>query len=231
MISLDDAVVARLETHGERFEILIDPYAPEKLKDDPNLNIIEFLAAEEIFRDAHKGDRATTESLKTVFGTEELAEVVRQIIQRGEIQLTHEQRKSMQENKRKQIIAIIVRNSINPQTRTPHPPLRIENAMNEAKVNIDPFKPVDVQVQDVLKALQPILPIRFEKSVIAVKVSGENYGRIYGDIKAYGKITREEWQRDGTWIGLVEIPAGLQGEFFDRLNTKTHGDIETKIIK
>ena len=27
MISLDDAVTARLETHGERFEVLVDPDA------------------------------------------------------------------------------------------------------------------------------------------------------------------------------------------------------------
>ena len=135
------------------------------------------------------------------------------------------------ENKRKQIVASIVRNAINPQTGTPHPAQRIELAMEEAKVHIDPFKPVDIQVQGVLDKLRPIIPIRFEKLKIAVKLSAENYGRSYGDITGFGKILKDEWLTDGSWVGLVEIPAGLQSEFYDKLNKKTKGDVETKIVK
>jgi ribosome maturation protein SDO1 len=137
----------------------------------------------------------------------------------------------MQENKRKQIIASIVRNAINPQTKTPHPASRIEMALKEAKVQIDPFKPVDVQVQYVLEKLRAIIPIRFETLKVAVKLSGENYGKTYADLTAFGKITKEEWQGDGSWVGVVEIPAGLQSEFFDKLNKRTKGDVETKILK
>ncbi len=231
MISLNDAVTARLESHGERFEVLIDPYAHEKLEEDPSINVVDLLAAEEVFSDASKGDRASTESLEKIFGTDEVDSIVRQILDRGDIQLTTEQRKKMQEDKRKQIVATIVRNAINPQTRTPHPPQRIENAMEEARVHIDPFKPVNVQVQDVLDELRPLIPISFEKTVIAVKASPEDYGRIYGDVKSFGRITKEEWQPDGSWIGLVEIPAGVQSELYDRLNSKTHGAVETRKIK
>ncbi len=230
MISLDDAVIARLESHGERFEILVDPDIVEKVHSGEVKDIREFLAAEEVFRDAKKGDRASEESVKKVFATEDINEIALHIILKGEVQLTTEQRRKMQEEKKRKIIAEIARNAIDPQTKAPHPPQRIEAAMEEARVHIDPFKPAEQQVQKVLDALRPIIPIRFEKIRVAVKLSGENYGKVYGDLVAYGQIMKEEWQKDGSWVGIVEIPAGVQIEFFDHLNKKTKGDVETKLL-
>ncbi len=230
MVSLDDAVIARLESHGERFEILIDPDIVEKVHEGSVEEILPHMAAEEIFRDAHKGDRASEEMMKKVFGTTDVNSVALQIVKKGDVQLTTEQRRKMQEDKKKQIVAEIARNAINPQTKTPHPPARIEAAMEEAHVHIDPFKPAEQQVQTVLKALKPIIPIKFEKVKIAIRASGEVYGKIYGDLVSFGTILKEEWQPDGYWVGVVEIPAGVQLDFFDHLGKKSKGEIETKIL-
>jgi ribosome maturation protein SDO1 len=231
MVSLDEAVVARLVVQGEHFEVLVDPKLIDNIKEDPDFDILSALAVDAVFKDQAKGEHAASENIAKVFESTEIAEIAREIVLKGDIQLTTEQRKEMLEAKRKQIINTIVRNAINPQTKTPHPPQRIELAMKEAKVHIDPFKPVDVQVQDVLHALEPIIPIRFEKIVIAVKLTPEDHGKCFGDIRSFGKITKEEWQSDGNWVGLVELPAGLQTEFFDKLNAKTKGSVETKLIE
>lgn len=231
MVDLDEAVIARYEIKGEKFEVLIDPNVAAEIREGKEVNIIDNLVIDAVFKDSNKGERASEESLRKVFNTTEIEKIAKEIVLRGEIQLTTEQRRKMQEEKRKQIIAAIARNAINPQTKTPHPPQRIELAMDEAKVSIDPFKPIDVQVQDVVNALRPILPIRFEKVTIAVKLSAEDYGKTFGEIKSFGNITNEEWQKDGSWIGLVEIPAGLQTEFYERLNKKTKGNVETRIVK
>ncbi len=235
MVSLDDAVIARYDSHGERFEVLVDPHMVWKIRSreglDENFNLVDHVAIDEIFIDSHKGTRASTESMMKVFKKTDFIQVAMEIITKGEIQLTTEQRKEIMENKRKQIIANIVRNAINPKTKTPHPPQRIELALEEAKINIDPFKPVDAQVQEILKKLQPIIPIRFEKLVIAVKLSGEEYGKCFSDIKNMGTITKDEWQKDGSWIALVELPAGLKAEFIDRISAKTKGNAEIKLIE
>jgi len=235
MVSLDDAIIARYETSGERFEVLVDPKMVWKIRNDDelgeNFNILDYLAIDTIFKDSNKGIRASSESMVKIFNNTEIQKIAMDIIIKGEIQLTTEQRKEMMENKRKQIISTIARNAINPKTKTPHPPQRIELALNEAKVSIDPFKPIDAQVQDILKKLQPILPIRFENVVIAVRLSGEDYGKCYGDIKNFAKITKDEWQKDGSWIGLIELPAGLQGDFYDKINSKTKGNAEIKLIE
>ncbi|ADD07996.1 ribosome assembly factor SBDS [Candidatus Aciduliprofundum boonei] len=231
MVRLEDAVIARYEHSGHRFEILVDPNIIDDVKSGKVENVIDYMVIDEIFKDAHKGDRASEELIKEVFGTTDVNEVAKEIIKKGQVQLTTEQRRKMLEEKKRRIIAEIARNAINPQTGAPHPPQRIELAMEEAKVHIDPFKSVEEQVPVVLKALRPIIPIRFEKVKIAIKVSGDMYGKIYGELSKSGTILQEEWQKDGSWIGVVEIPAGMQGEFLDMLNKKTHGNIQTKILR
>jgi len=231
MVSIEDAIVARYESHGETFEILIDPKAVQLMKEGKEINLLDYLVIDTIFKNAKKGTHPVEGKIKEIFGTTDLVEVAKAIVLKGEVQLTTEQRHIMQESKRKGIIAHIARNAINPQTGAPHPPARIEAAMEEARVRVDPFKPVEVQVKDVVDALRPILPLRFEHVKIATRLSGEDYGRCYEDIMHFGKLLKEEWQKDGSWIGVVEMPAGMQGEYLDRLNAKTRGNVQTKIIK
>jgi len=224
-------VIARFEKAGERFEILVKPDAVQKIRDGREIDLLANLAIDQVFRDAHKGSKASAEKMKEFFETDDPMAVARILVLRGEIQLTTEQRRQMQEQKHRQIVQYIAANAINPQTGAPHPPQRIEIAMEEAKVRVDPFKPIEEQVKEVLDALRPLIPIRFEKARIAVKLTAEDSAKCYGDIKAFGTIVREEWQSSGAWIGVVEMPAGMQTEFIERLNAKTKGNVEAKVLK
>ncbi len=224
-------VIARIEKMGEKFEVIVKPDAVQNLREGKSVDILSNIAIDQIFRDAHKGSKASEEKMKEFFGTTDPIEVARKLIAEGEIHLTTDQRREMLEAKRKQIITYIAANAINPQTGGPHPPQRIEIALEEAKVRIDPFKSVEDQMKTVLDGLRPLIPIRFEKVRIAVKLTAEHSAKCYGDIKSFGKIIQEEWQPNGTWIGVVEIPGGMQTEFLDRLAQKTKGDVETKLLK
>ncbi|NLT37557.1 MAG: ribosome assembly factor SBDS [Methanomassiliicoccus sp.] len=231
MVDIEDAIVARLESHGETFEILIDPKVVNHIREGKEVDLAEHMVIDEVFRNAHKGTRPEEKKLQEVFGSTDPLLVARQIILKGEVQLTTQQRKEMQESKRKRIVAEIARNAINPQTSAPHPPARIEAAMEEARVHVDPFKSAESQIENVLKALRPLLPIRFDKVRIAVKLTGDQYGRCYDYIAQSGKITRDEWQSNGNWIGIVELPAGMRDDFLGKLAERTKGDVETKILK
>jgi ribosome maturation protein SDO1 len=230
-VTLETAVVARYDHGGEKFEILIDPNAVEGIKRGDDFDPEEVLAAFNVFTDSKKGLKPTEAKINQVFKTNNMKDIVIKIVREGQIQLTTEQRREMQEKKQRAIIDFISKNAINPQTGTPHPPQRIETAMREAKVHVDPFRPVDDQIKETLEKIRLILPIRLEKVKVAVRLSPENHGRCYRDIKSFGTILKEEWQSSGHWIGVVEIPAGVQVDFFKRLNDKTRGEVETKIIK
>ncbi|RAP52960.1 MAG: rRNA metabolism protein [Methanosphaera sp. rholeuAM130] len=230
MVNVDDAVIARLESYGERFEILVDAELAADYKRGQDIAIEDVLAVEEVFKDAHKADKASEEAMEKVFESTDALEVADKIIKKGNIQITANQKRKMQEEKTKQVIAQIAREAINPQTKLPHPPQRIQKAMEEAKVHIDPMKSVEEQIQPTVKAILTKIPIRIEKVKVAVKIPGTYAGKAYSTVSQYGKLEREEWMNDGSWIGLVEIPGGLQDEFYTALSGLTHGEVETKLV-
>jgi len=119
MVRLDDAVPARLKTHGTTFEVLVDPDGALALKRGDSVNLEEILAVEDIFENASRGDRSPEEDLQKAFGTTEVLPIAQIIIKKGEISLTAEQRKQFIENKRRQVIEVIARNAINPRQNTP----------------------------------------------------------------------------------------------------------------
>ena len=231
MISLDKAVIARLQKEEDHFEILVDPKIAEQLIEGKEVDILSSLAIDTVFKDSKKGTHAPQESLQKHFGTDDVEMIAKEIILRGEIQLTTEQRHEMQEQKRKRVIDVIVKNAMDPKTKAPHPRQRIELAMDEAGVHIDPFKPVDQQVKIAVDALRPIVPISMEQVRISVKISPQYIGKAYGIARNYGVLEREDWQSDGSWIGIVKIPAGMQTDFYDKLNDVTKGNVETRILK
>ena len=124
MVNLDDAIVARLETFGETFEILLDPAAMNLIMAGKEIDLMEYLAVEEVFNNASKGTRPSEDIIQKAFGTSDIKEIAQKIIAKGEVQITAEQRKEMLQAKKKQIVTYIAANAINPQTKLPHPPLR-----------------------------------------------------------------------------------------------------------
>lgn len=231
MIPLDDAVVARIESHGERFEILVDPDLASKIRQGDLVDIEDVVAALYVFENASQAEKASDESLKKVFGTTSFEEIARKIILKGEIHLTAEQRRAMIAEKRRQVIFFIARNAVNPQTGHPHPPHRIEMAMEEAKVNIDPFRSLEELVKDTMKLLRPLIPIKFDEVRVAVRIPADYAPRAFGEIQSAATIDQQEWQKDGSWICVVTIPAGIQNEFYELVNKISRGEAETKLVK
>ncbi len=230
MVKIEDAVTARLSTHGTEFEILVDPDLSLDYRAGKDVDIQEVLAAEKIFKDASKGEKASEEKMEDIFGTSESLEVGDKILQEGEIQVTTKQRKEMRKNRRKEIVSLISRRSINPQKDVPHPPKRIENALDQTKINIDAFKSAEEQLPEVVEALRPILPLKFETRRIAIKVPPDYGGKAYRIVEDFAEVKEDEWLDDGSWAAKVELPAGMQSDFFEKLNNLTHGEVETKVL-
>ena len=233
MISLDEAVTARLESHGARFEVLVDPDAALAMKRGEFEGELEdVIAARDVFENASRGDRPAEEDLEKVFDTTDPMEIIPEVIERGEIQITADQRREMQEQKRKQLVQKITRNAVNPQMDdAPHPPDRIESALEQAGFTVDPMEPVETQVDDALEALRPVIPIRFDEVTIAVQIPAEYAGSAQAQVRQFGELDREEWQADGSWVGVMTFPAGMQNEFYDLVNEHTSGEAETRMVK
>ncbi|MBS7608561.1 MAG: ribosome assembly factor SBDS [Candidatus Bathyarchaeia archaeon] len=222
--------VARMTKGNEHFEVLVKPDKALDYRMGKTSAITEVLVTETIFSDASKGTKVSEEALRKAFGTTDPLKIADIIIKKGTLQLTTEQRRKMIEEKRRQIIAFISKNCVDPRTNLPHPPMRIEQALEQIHYSIDPFKPTEEQAREVVKLLRQVLPLKMEQVSVSVHVPAEYAAKAYGTIKAMGTIKREEWRADGSWHGILEMPAGLYGPFLEKIGEVTRGNAEAKII-
>jgi len=225
--------LAKYKIDSKNFEIVVDPDLAIKFKKNPNvaIEIREILKSEHIFKDAQKGLLAPESELKEVFETDDELLVAKEIIKRGEIQLTTEYRKGIIEQKKKKIIEIIRMSAVDPRTGLPHPPSRIESAMDEKNVRISEFETAEDQVDNVIKIVRPILPISFQTKKVSAIIPAEYAPKAYGYIKKFGYLKNEKWQNDGSLLVESELPAALYGEFVENLSNLTKGNAEIKDIE
>jgi len=223
--------IARITYEGEHFEILTKPEPALAYRLGKTIPISQVLAAETIFTDAGKGSKASEEKLQEIFGTTDPMKIAEVILKKGTLQLTTDQRKQLVEDKRRQIISFISRECIDPKTNLPHPPLRIEQAMKQIHFSIEPSKSVEEQAKDIIKLLRPIIPLKMEKITVEVHLPPEHASKVYGTVKGFGTLKRDQWQADGSWSATVEMSAGSYGPFLDKLGKMTRGNIEAKLVK
>ena len=222
--------IARLTKDNEHFEILVKPEKALDYCTGKAARITEVLVAETIFADANKGTKVSEEQMQKAFETTDPLKIADEILKKGTLQLTTEQRRKMVEDKRRQVVDFISRQAVDPKTNLPHPPLRIENAMEQIRYPIDAHKSVEEQAREIVKLLRPILPLKIEQISVAVRVPAEYSARAYGSIKNFGEIKQEEWRADGSWYGIVEMPAGAYASFLNKLGDVTKGNGEAKIL-
>jgi len=216
----------RLTVGGDKFEILVKADAALNFKQGKKLEMSQVLAADEIYTDSSKGDRASSEKLKKAFHTDNLAQVAEMILRRGELQLTTEQRHRMVEDKKKQIVTLIAKNYVDPKTNLPHPPLRIEQAMLQIRLAIDPFKPAEEQAKKVIDELRVILPLKTGNVKLAVRADASFAPQVLGILKQFGNVSKEEWREDGGLNAVIELPIAMQRTLLDRLGSATKGNAQ-----
>ncbi|MHA1734505.1 MAG: ribosome assembly factor SBDS [Promethearchaeota archaeon] len=255
-IDLGKFVIARLTDGKHEFEILVDPkkawdfkkkiaalqkkraeknedtrVTPEEVLEEHLLDVQDVVESPFVFKNLKRGEKPAEGALREYFDTEDFSHICSRILLDGEIQLTKTQRDEIVAKKRNKILNILARNCINPKDKLPHPPARILKAMEEAKVKIDPLKSAEDQVKSILREIQAVIPIKMETVEMAVKIPASFAAKGYNLVSKFGQIKRDEWQTNGSWIGVVDLPAGLRAEFLDRVNKLTHGRVQTKVLK
>jgi ribosome maturation protein SDO1 len=217
---------ARIKKAGENFEVVIDVEAAVRYKEGQPVEVSEILKGEHIFADVNKGERASEERMTAVFGTSDPLKVAKIILDEGEIQITSEIREAEREKKKKRIISIIASEAIDPKTKLPHPPERIRLAIEEANVTIDMFKPAEQQLEHVLERLKSILPLSFQKVILAIRVPAQYAGKAQTFVRKSGVVMDDKWASDGAWEVTVKLSPGAVDEISRLLNDLTKGSVK-----
>lgn len=226
---IGNTIIARLEKNGQRFEVLVDPKLAYAYKTGSRKDFTNVLAFEEIFKDAMRGERQTAEHIKKQFGTVDPIEVAKKIFILGDLQLTTDQRRVLVEEKRRKLVELIARNCVDPRTKAPHPPQRIQNALAEARYGVDAFLSPEEQLEHAIDAIREIIPIRMETAKVQVRIPPQFASRCFGLLKEFG-LQKEEWLSDGSLSGQVQMPAGVTLQFYEKLNKLTAGQGQTSLL-
>ena len=228
---MDKVTVVKYSYASEKFEILVKPDPAFDYKLGKISEISKILVSDEIYTDSGKGTRASNELLLKVFKTDDTTKIAEIMMQKGELNLNTEQRKKMISDKRKQIITFIAKTYVDPKTHLPHPPLRIEQAMIDGRVSIDPFKNPDEQIKDIVEKLRPIIPLKTENIVLEISVPAQYVAQSYTVLKSTGSLKKEDWQPNGSLKAILEIPAAARPNVIDRLGAITKGTANVEVQK
>jgi ribosome maturation protein SDO1 len=216
---------------GDRFEILVDPDAALNYKLGKKVDLSQILAADEIYTDSNKGQKASEEKLMKSFRTSNFEQVAQMILQKGDIQLTTDQRRKMVDEKRLQIVSFISKNYVDPKTKLPHPPVRIEQALQQVRVVIDPNKDAEEQAKKIIDELRAILPLKTGNIKLKVHADAIHAPQTLGTLKSFGEIIKEEWRSDGSLDAIIEIPIATQRSLLDRLGSATKGTAQVSPVE
>ncbi|MFP3133163.1 MAG: ribosome assembly factor SBDS [Nitrososphaeria archaeon] len=216
---------------SEKFEIVVYADAAFEYRQNKLKDIDKVLVIDEVFTDSSKGQRASRDKLKKAFGTEDIREIEKEILTKGELPLTTEQRRKLIEDKKKQIMTIISKNYVDPKTNLPHPVIRIEKAMDMAGISIDPLKPAEEQAKLVVEKIRPYIALKTGSITLSFKIPAKYAYQVIKVLKEYGEIKQENWESDGSLSGLITIPLATQAAFLDRIASLTHGEGLVKLIE
>jgi ribosome maturation protein SDO1 len=222
------STIIKLILGNDKFELLVKPDQALEYKLGKRSDLSSVLISDEIYSDANKGSRVSSDKLNKHFKTTNTNEIINQILSRGELNLTTDQRRKMVEEKRKQIIQYINKNYVDPKTKLPHPIQRIENALENVRVVIDPFKKAEDQIKTVVDSLRKILPLASEMLQLNIIIPRSFASNSINFIKSSGSLISEQWLSDGSLKVKIEINAGIRGNFLDRLGSLTKGSAQVK---
>ena len=220
--------IARFRSGKLIFETMVDLDSAMKLKKGEKVDVNSVIRDTAVYLDQKKGMKAGRDELENVFGTTEFPKIVEQIVKKGQIEVTQEFRDEAIETRKKQIIDFLTRNAVDSRTGRPFTPDILETSLKEAGVRID-NQSVEKQIKNIIEKLSTIIPIRVETKKIKIKIPAEFTGRVYGLLQEYKE--KEEWLGNGDLEVILNIPIGIQMDFYDKLNSVTHGSAITQEMK
>ena len=71
--------------------------------------------------------------------------------------------------------------------------------------------------------------MKIEVKKLKVTIPAQHTGKAYGIINDFKES--EEWLGNGDLVAVLNVPAGLEMDFYDKLNNVTHGAALTEEIR
>lgn len=215
-------IIVKYKKDGHNFEILthhgkVEPYKEGTI----GWSNVPYIEA--IFKDSAKGDRYTDFQLKESFGTSSIEECMKIIVDRGELQLTSEDRKKKKEELKRKIINEIHKYYLDPKTMKSHPITTLESAIERTKINITLEKGFQRQFDEIVKKLPEFIPIRKCVMEGTLTIPNTYIGKAQGVISKFAEEGSKKYLSTHLEVQVSVIP-GVYDNFMKELSSATKGE-------
>lgn len=172
-IKLTNVSLVKLKKNKKRFEIACYQNKVQDYRKGVEKDLDEVLQIHQVFMNVSKGLAASKEDLQKCFGMTDLDPIIKEIITKGEIQLSERERQLMINKINNELLTIISAKCVNPKSKRRYPPTMIHKALVELKFSPVLNKPAKLQALEAIKLLvsKQVIPIVRAKMKVRVSIS------------------------------------------------------------
>ena len=170
--------IVKLKLGKSRFELACYPNKVQDYRDKKEKDINEVLQAKEIFTNAVKGDLVPKKVLKEVFPKMSYQDIIKLILDKGDIQTGEKEREEANSNKKNYIANIVVQKTYNTENGLPFPQDIITQALDDINFRYNEKENEKKQALKAIKELiqHKVLPI--ERKLMQLKIGLKNIDNI-----------------------------------------------------
>jgi len=204
-IRLTNVAVVRMKKAGKRFEIACYRNKVVSWRNQVEKDIDEVLQTHTVFTNVSKGQVAKKEDLTKAFGTEDQTEICKQILAKGELQVSDKERASQIDQLFKDIATTVANKCLNPELKRPYPVTIIEKAMKDVHYSVKPNQPTKVQAMAVIKLFKESNSIPIERAKMRLKVNfkGKEAKKLREKLAKMESVEIESEDRDADQVTMV----------------------------
>ncbi|CAB1348941.1 unnamed protein product [Coregonus sp. 'balchen'] len=167
----------------------------------------------------NKGQVAKKDDLSKAFGTDDLTEICKQILAKGELQVSDKERQSQLETSFRDIATIVAEKCVNPETKRPYTVNLIERAMKDIHYSVKANKSTKQQALEVIRQLKDSIEIQRAHMRLRLVLPAKDGKRLKEKLKPLLKVC------------LVDPGCFREIDELIRCETKGKGSLEVLSLK
>lgn len=196
-------------------------------------DIDEVLQTHSVFINVSKGQFAKKDDLLKAFGTDDVTTVCKEILSKGELQVSDKERHSQLDSLFKDIATTVSDKCVNPESNRPYPVSMIEKAMKDIHFSVKPNRNAKQQALDVIPLLKESIPLDRASMRIKIVFTGKEAKKLKDKIvKICTTIEEDDWDNGTvTLVGLIDPGQYRIIDDMLREDTKGTGTLELLNLK
>jgi ribosome maturation protein SDO1 len=201
---LTNVAIVRIKKVGKRFEIACYKNKVLSWRQGIEKDIDEVLQSHTVFLNVSKGQVAKKDDLMKAFECADQTEICKQILTKGELQVSDKERQAQQEATFKDIATTIAEKCVNPETKHPYPVSMIEKAMKECHIAVKPNRSAKQQALETVGKLKAQIPIERAQMRIRIVMPLSDSKKFKAGLKKLNAtVTTESEEKNEGDVSLV----------------------------